>query len=223
MRTFLAMVIILSFNACGETDYSEYLEYQTKLHGTHQLVSGKFPQSTITLDSSFTFVGAETFILYDIARCEIHLFVDADSNQTVNRLYWIQYEGYLPSLWPHWYEMDGEPYRTRIGGREFYDGVNFYTVDSSRHLWEADSDIGRVFSMMEAKGYTLNSEVMRIKLVHLNEDADKELMLMYIERMSPHGLTIASLGENGKESENWKTISEELRKRALKDIEIDFH
>lgn len=223
MRLFILIITILLFAACGETDYSEYLEYQTKLHGTQQLVSKEFPQSTITMDSSFTYVGAETFILYDVARCEIRLFVDADSNKAVNRLYWIQYEGYLPSLWPHWYEMDGEPYRTRIGGREFYDGVNFYTVDSSRHLWEADSDIGRVFAMMEAKGYTLDSEVMRIKLLHLNEDADKELMLMYNERMSSHGLTIASFGDSGKESEKWEAVSEDLRRRALAGMKIDFH
>ncbi|MGH1362210.1 MAG: hypothetical protein ACRBF0_01555 [Calditrichia bacterium] len=223
MKRMLLLLFPLLLASCGETDYSKYLEYQTELKETNQLVSSGFPESTITFDSSFVYVGAETFILYDIARCEIHLFVDADSNKIVNRLYWMQYEGYLPSLWPHWYEYEDEPFRTMIGGKEFYDGVNFYTVDSSRQHWSRDSDIGRVFALMESNGYTLDSEVMRIRLVHLDEEEDDELMIMYIERMSSHGLTIASFGENGRESERWKVVSQGLRERVLAGMDIEFH
>jgi hypothetical protein len=39
---------------------------------------------------------ADRWVLYDIADCELHDFVDADAQKNVQRLYWVQFEGYIP-------------------------------------------------------------------------------------------------------------------------------
>ena len=45
-----------------------------------------------------TYVGSDRFTLYGVADCEIHVFVEADARHRLRRLYWIQFESYLPSL-----------------------------------------------------------------------------------------------------------------------------
>ena len=42
------------------------------------LVSKGFPEGTVAVDDVLSYVGGETFILYDAARCEVHLFAEAD-------------------------------------------------------------------------------------------------------------------------------------------------
>jgi hypothetical protein len=54
-----------------------YLIPQVTVEGT-TLVSKGFPEGTITVDTMLTYVGGETFILYEVARCEIHLYAEAD-------------------------------------------------------------------------------------------------------------------------------------------------
>jgi hypothetical protein len=36
-------------------------------------------------------------VLYGIADCELHAFVEADQEQNVQRFYWVQFEAYLPT------------------------------------------------------------------------------------------------------------------------------
>jgi hypothetical protein len=54
------------------------------------------PKIRIQVPRSATYVGADRWILYDIADCELHAFVEANSQKKVQRLYGIQFEGYVP-------------------------------------------------------------------------------------------------------------------------------
>lgn len=69
-----------------------YLAPRVTVEGS-TLVSKGFPEGTIAVDTSLTYVGGETFILYEVARCEIHLYAEADERGRVLRLYWFQFEG----------------------------------------------------------------------------------------------------------------------------------
>jgi hypothetical protein len=62
----------------------------------HTIVSAHDPRVTITLPKQAQSVGADRWILYDIADCELHIFVEADA-KVLQRLYWIQFEAYVPS------------------------------------------------------------------------------------------------------------------------------
>lgn len=74
-----------------------YLEFQVTIED-NTLISKGFPEGRITVDESFNYVDGETFIRYEVARCEIHLYAEADESGRILRLYWFQFEGYLPSV-----------------------------------------------------------------------------------------------------------------------------
>jgi hypothetical protein len=58
------------------------------------VTSASDPAVRITVPKSAQYVGADRWDLYDVADCEIHVFVEADAQKIIQRLYWIQFEGY---------------------------------------------------------------------------------------------------------------------------------
>ncbi len=202
-------------------DVEQYLAYQATVDG-QQIISTGFPAGSVAFDSTLTYVGSDSFILYSIARCEIHLFADVDEQQRVQRLYWVQYEGYLPSLIPRSYNYSDEPFRTEIAGKTFYDGDNYYNIDEEKSEWAPDSDIAHVFALLEKEGYQFDGEVMRIRLVHLDEQKKNELMIIYMEPMDGPGLSIEELGPGGKTTNAWTEAASALRTRALAGMTLSF-
>ena len=63
----------------------------------NRLISKSDPAITIQVPRSAVYLGAERWDLYDVADCELHLFVEAYPDKTVKAMYWIQFEAYLPS------------------------------------------------------------------------------------------------------------------------------
>jgi hypothetical protein len=55
------------------------------------------PKVRVQLPATAHYVGADRWVLYSTADCELHAFVEADNRQKVRKLYWVQFEGYLPS------------------------------------------------------------------------------------------------------------------------------
>ena len=184
------------------------------------IVSKGFPEGTVMLNNKLTYVGGETFILYDVARCEIHLYAEADENRRVLRLYWFQFEGYLPSTIQRSYDYSNDPYRTMIGTYEFFDSVRYYNVGASRVDWSEDSDTMHVFRLLEGKGYYLDEDVMRIRLVRLDESREQELMIIYMEDLEQHGLSLTDFKGTGGDLK-WKEAYEGLRTRALSGMKLD--
>ena len=133
------------------------------------LVSKGFPGGTVAVDDGLSYVDGEAFILYDVACFEVHLFAEADEGRRVLRLYWFQFEGYLPSAVPRGYDYSGDPCRTVVGGHEFYDSVRYFNVADSRAGWPDDSDTMHVLRLLEREGYRLEGDVMSFRLVRLDE------------------------------------------------------
>ena len=68
---------------------------ERKVEG-NSIYSAHDPHVRVQLPDSVQYVGADRWNLYDIADCELHAFVDPDMEKNVQRLYWVQFEGYLP-------------------------------------------------------------------------------------------------------------------------------
>lgn len=205
--------------ACSLTEIPESVVAQATVNGS-TLISKGFPEGTIRVDSTTAYVGSEAFVLGGSSRCEFHLYVAADEHRRVLRLYWIQFEGKLPSFIPRSYDYSDEPYRTVIGKHEFFDGVRYYNVAASRPEWNADSDIQRVLNLLEREGYHLNDDVMRIRLVRLDESKQQELMVIYLEDLAQHGLSLAAF-EGASGALKWQEASEGLRTRSLAGLIVD--
>jgi len=189
------------------------------------LTSPEAPRVRIKFDKAFKYAGGQSFILYDVANAEQHFFVDADARGRVKRLYWVQFEGYLPSN-THTYKYTPTNV-VRIGGLDFIADAAARRIpapDASLSTRPANkiSDGDHARSFLASKGFTLASEqVLWQRLVHL-VDASKrsELMIIYLEDLSGTGLTAADLSKGGRAVGQWEAVSKGLLERAQKGISI---
>jgi hypothetical protein len=208
---------------------------ERKVEGT-VIVSERDPAVRIELPKDAQYVGADRWVLYGIADCELHAWVeaaDADAQsgvrqkdvppksvgpQNVRRLYWVQFEGYLPSR-PDLHHTYDSPKHATIGGMDFY-------VDSWVRAKDAKTDAGsdreHIDALVRAKGYRM-PEAMYVRLVHLlDKEKRKELMIIYGEDLAPSGFTASELSEGGKAHDRWPGIADGLLERAEREVGIEF-
>lgn len=236
--SFISAWMIFQLIACSAPsaeEYEPFLNYQTTVTG-HTLQSNDFPKGSITFDSSIVHIGSETFILYEVARCEINLFGELDGQGGYKRLYWIQYEGYLPNKLLSFprrisggptYDYTEDPYRLLMGGRQFYTSNSFHSIEKSEEYLSAangpeDSDFAHVTRLLAKNGVNINAEVLGVRMVYLDPSRKKELMIIYYEVMDGDKVNFDKLDKEGEESSLWETVSAELRKRASEGILINF-
>jgi len=189
------------------------------------LTSDATPRVRITFGRGFKYAGGHSFVLYDVANAEQHFFVDADAEGRVRRLYWVQFEGYLPSN-AHKYNYKS-PRTVQIGGLDFFADSQARQIpapDPSAAQKPAnkisDGDYARSF--LASKGLRLASnEALWQRLVHMTDASNRsELMVIYLEDLSGMGLTAADLNEGGKAAARWEAVSKELLERAQKGMTI---
>jgi len=181
------------------------------------LTSNHDPNLQIRLPESAQYVGADRWILYDIADCELHAFVEADDGKNVQRLYWIQFEGYLPSK-PELAHAYDSPRHTTIGGLDFF--IDTWPRGSGEET-RPGSDREHIEALLRIKGYKMPAGMMYLRLVHLlDAKKRKELMIIYGEDLAPTGLSAADLQEKGKARERWPDLEKGLISRAQKSISL---
>lgn len=180
------------------------------------ITSERDPAVRIALPKSVQYLGADRFVLYEIADCELQAFVEADHERKVERLYWVQFEGYLPSKADLHHSYDS-PRHLTIGGLDFYVDTWIRASDAKS---KPGSDGEHIRALIHAKGYKLPAGMMSVRLVHLLDDKRKELMIIYSEDLAAMGLTAADLEEEGRAREQWPAIEKGLIERAQKKIAI---
>jgi hypothetical protein len=186
------------------------------------IISKRDPAVEIQLPKSAQYVGADRWILYDIADCELHAFVEADlqhagSQHNVQRLYWVQFEGYVPTR-PELKHTYDSPQHTQIGGLDFY--VDTW-VRAGKEETTPDSDREHIEALIRAHGYKMPAGMMYVRFVHLLDEAKrKELMIIYGEDLSPTGFSVADLNKGGRSQDRWPQIAKSLVERAQQKIVI---
>jgi hypothetical protein len=182
------------------------------------LTSPDMPAVKLKVDQAFKYVGGHSFILYSVANAEQHFFVDADDQGNVKRLYWIQFEGYLPTN-THSYRY--KPTKTvQLGGLDFI--ADAWARNIKATPGRPDSDGNRARQFLEKKGFRLASdELLYQRLVHLVDEAKRnELMIIYMEDLGPRNLTAKDLAPEGRAHAQWEEISKSLQDRAVKGLEL---
>ena len=176
------------------------------------------PAVRIELPKAVQYVGADRWVLYDIADCELHAFVEADAQKKVQRLYWVQFEGYLASR-PDLHHTYDSPKHATIGGLDFYVDTWVRAKDAPS---ESGSDREHIEALVRAKGYRMPDAMMYVRLVHLlDKEKRKELMIIYGEDLSPTKFTAAELSEGGKAHDRWPGIADDLLKRERTRITVE--
>jgi hypothetical protein len=181
--------------------------------------SERDPAVRIELPKNAQYVGADRWVLYGIADCELHAWVEADAQKNVRRLYWVQFEGYLPSR-PDLHHTYDSPKHATIGGMDFYVDTWVRTNDAKT---DSGSDREQIEALVHAKRYRMPSAMMYVRLVHLlDKEKRKELMIIYGEDLAATGFTAAELSEGGKAHDRWPDIADGLLERAARDVRIEF-
>jgi hypothetical protein len=216
MRGRLLKQIVVVILLCGSLA-TQIKGPQRKVDG-NVITSEREPKIRIQVPKSVQYVGADRWVLYGIADCELHAFVEADSQKNVERLYWIQFEGYLPTK-PELKHTYDSPRHARIGGLDFY--VDTW-VRPNGATTEQGSDREHIETLIRGKGYKMPAGMMYVRLVHLlDEQKRMELMIIYGEDLSDTGYTAAELSGGGKAYGRWPTIEEDLVARTEKKIVIE--
>lgn len=190
------------------------------------LTSAGAPRVRIKFDKAFKYAGAQSFVLYDVANAEQHFFVDADARGHIRRLYWVQFEGYLPDN-DHAYDYKSKNV-VNLGGLDFVADARAIHVPEGGVSGQppnkiSDGDRARVF--LASKGYTLaGGEALWQRFVHM-VDASKqsEMMIIYLEDLSPMGLKAADFSKDGSAAGRWDSVSKELLERARKGVTVARH
>jgi hypothetical protein len=179
------------------------------------ITSERDPSLQIQLPKQVRYVGADRWILYDVADCEVHVFIEADERKNVQRLYWLQFESFIPTK-PDLKHNYAATRTDKLGGIEFNVRARF---GSSEEIPKQGSDLERVQGLIQAKGYKLPAGMMNVRLVHLlDPEKRKELMIIYAEDIAPTGFTVTDLLPGGKASERWPEIEKGLIERAEQKI-----
>ena len=220
MKSLIAFVALLGFivvsNCRAQNPTANASPLRTVSGQT--LTSGELPAVRLEFDKNFKYAGGHSFVLYDVANAEQHFFVDAEKDGLIKRMYWIQFEGYLPS---NTHSYDYKVTKTvNIGGLDFI--ADAYARNIKANPGRPNSDGNRAREFLGSKGYKLASdEVMSQRLVHLIDEAKRnELMIIYLEDLSRLKLTAADLAEGGKAAGEWEKISAGLLERATKNMKI---
>jgi hypothetical protein len=105
------------------------------------------PSYASSLPKSVEYVGADRWVLYGIADCELHGFVDVDRKKNFERLYWVQFERYIPTR-PELHHTYDSPEHVTIGGWIYVDTW----ARASDEKTETSSDLEHIDALIRAKG-----------------------------------------------------------------------
>jgi hypothetical protein len=213
LRSMVVLALCLFYSA---TVTAQTAPPERKVLGS-VVTSERDPAVRIELPKAAQYVGADRWTLYGIADCELHAFVEADAQNKVQRLYWLQFEGYLPSR-PDLHHTYDSPKHATIGEMDFYVDTWVRSKDATT---ESGSDREHIEALLRAKGYRMPEAMMYVRLVHLlDKEKRKELMIIYGEDLAPTGFTAAELSESGKSHERWPALADALLERAERRITI---
>jgi len=212
------MITILIIAALSFATSSFVDPPQTRTVKDRTLSSPQMPAVRLEFSQPFHYAGSQSFILYDVANAEQHFFVDADKDGRIRRMYWIQFEGYLPSN-THTYDYKS-PKTVNIAGLDFF--ADAYARNVKTNPGRPDSDGSRARAFLAGKSYRfVSDEVAFVRLVHLVDKAKRnEMMIIYLEDLSPMNLSAADLADGGKAAGQWEAISAGLLERATQSMKV---
>lgn len=212
MRTVLAALLLLLVPAGAVA--------ATRTVAGNAVVSRQNPAVTVQLPISAHYVGTDHFLLHDpklgaFDDCELYAFAEADKTGNARKLYWVQFESYLPDH-PQLHHTYNSPRHARLGGLDFYLDTGATAADSKP---QPGSDTEHYYALLGAHGFR-RGDMMSVRLVHLTDASKrKELMIIYREAL-PAGYTAAALAKGGAAQDKWPALERGLIARAEQSFKV---
>lgn len=180
--------------------------------GPNSVISDHDPAVSIRLPASAHYLGTDRFLLHDSKMgdfddCELFAFADTGYGRIAKKLYWVQFESYLPSH-PGLHHQYDSPRHATLGGLDFYVDTWISAADSG----QTPGSDGEHFNALLHKRGVERPDMAWVRLVHLTDASRrKELMIIYGEAV-PGGMTAKSPA--------WPAFEQLLIQRAEKAVAI---
>lgn len=182
------------------------------------LISSDLPKIVVRIDKKFKYVGKVDFRIRDVAVGERYVFVDA-RGKNVQRLFMAQFEHILPE--------STEIYRYSFDKALDFDGHKFrqntYAFSNLSAVTENPTgEAALTQTFLKEKGFRLEDELMMSRFITVPDPEKKhELILFYIENITPTKQRLADFYTGDEETEVWRRISQDLTKRSLGAFKVD--
>ncbi len=184
----------------------------------HAVISDHDPRATVMLPRAFRSLGEDRWLLGGFDDAEMHPFVDADKAGNVRRLFWVQFEAYVPER-PELHHTYNSPTHATLGGLDFYVDTWVRAGDAAV---DAGSDRDHLEKRLVARGLKTTPAMMYVRFVHLPDAARrKELMIIYGEALKPDGPSAAELSSGGARASEWPAMAGALVSRAEAQIRLN--
>lgn len=155
-----------------------------QVHGD-TLISAADPAGRFVFAGPFHFAGSQTIDILKVAGAEQYFFIDAASDRSVRRFYWVQFEHYYDTnaFTYDFSEMEQTP--VLIGHLTFMGDVrvraNYFTMDQ-----RPGSDSKAAEEFLVGKGFNLAGTFATLRLFYLPDSSKRrELMIIYGESVPP--------------------------------------
>jgi hypothetical protein len=191
--------------------------------GPHSVAAEGPPALRIEVPATARYAGGERFVLFDNADCEFHVFVEADAGKRIRRLYWVQFEDYLPSLPDARYTYGKRDRPMTLWGERAWISRGFGKSDFATR---PGSDREHLRDLLKRAGYSWPPKMMQTRIVRLLDDpqgtgfGQRELMLIYAEDLALSGEDFEALGGDGEDTDRWRAIVPALVERAAASFKV---
>lgn len=183
------------------------------------LISNQYPNIEIKLTGDFKYVGKFDFIIGNIAKGERYVFVEADRKNKINKMFIAQFEEILPeSSEIYRYNFDKA---LQLGSHKFRQNTFAYSNREARKENPKGEGVLTEDFLIQ-KGYKLEDELMMSRFVTVADvEKKRELILYYIENVSPTKHRVTDFYQGDDETEIWRQISKNLTGRSFEVFKID--
>ncbi|HEY3582136.1 MAG TPA: hypothetical protein VGK82_16385 [Pyrinomonadaceae bacterium] len=169
------------------------------------LTSTSLPSIRLKFDKHFKYAGTQKFVLYGRSQAEQFFFVDTDQSGQIQRMYLVQFEGYLPNTNATYDYAVTET--VALNGQTYIANSESVPNVSALLKQEPESDAARAVTFLTNKGFHLPEALKYRRFVRLVDDAKRnEFILVYIE--------VASTAAAQQKPDN------EFSARALKGVRV---
>jgi len=181
MRRLATALLVVACNvACARKPAPATPAVEREVKG-QTIVSNQLPAADLTVSDDFRYVGSQVVDLYGVADAEQHIFTTPDTSGPVSRVYWFQFEHYLPTN-SHTYSYRAD--RTvDVGGLQFiYDVQGFSNYGGA--VRDPRSDGAAVVALLAKHHLAVPLRFGRVRMFHLpTADHRSELMIIYGEAL----------------------------------------
>jgi hypothetical protein len=182
--------------------------------------SQRDPAARIRLPDDVAYVGTDAFLLTkpklgDFDACELYAFASGGADGSLRKVYWVQFEQYLPK-YPDLHFTYDSPRHVTIDGLDFFVDVNVTQGDAKP---EPGSDGDHFYTLLAKHGYK-RVPMMYVRFVHLLDAAKRKELMIIVGEALPDGLSAAAVKEGGAARARWAAMEKKFVARAARSLTI---